>query len=82
MNNQEKKLQILYRLGELRVHGDNAAKFANSIGVIIRHHAPLQFSGWAKVPLSDKKTIYARIRVIYFLFFILTLTYLLVCSFY
>ena len=79
MNNQEKKLQISYRLGELRVHGENAAKFANSIGVIIRHHAPLQFSGWAKVPPSDRKIIYARIRVI---FFILTLTYLLVCSFY
>ena len=57
------KLKISYKKGELRVHGTHATAFANIVGVNVRHHAPLQYSGWAKVPPEDKKVVYARIMV-------------------
>ncbi|KAF4396526.1 hypothetical protein F8388_005796 [Cannabis sativa] len=51
--------------GELRVYGPNATIFGNTVGVKVRHHAPLQYSGWAKIPPEDKKAVYARIMDIF-----------------
>ncbi|KAF4346084.1 hypothetical protein G4B88_003180 [Cannabis sativa] len=59
-NDTSKKI-ISYRKGELRVYGPNATIFGNTVGVKVRHHAPLQYSGWAKIPPEDKKAVYARI---------------------
>ncbi|KAF4357493.1 hypothetical protein F8388_002391 [Cannabis sativa] len=63
-NDTSKKI-ISYRKGELRVYGPNATIFGNTVGVKVRHHAPLQYSGWAKIPPEDKKAVYARIMDIF-----------------
>ena len=57
------KLKIGHRRGELRVHGKNAKRFGTEIGIIIRHHAPLQCSGWKAVPKEDKEALFARVQV-------------------
>jgi hypothetical protein len=49
------------------VYGPNATIFGNTVGVKVRHHAPLQYSGWAKIPPEDKKAVYARIMVYIFI---------------
>ncbi|KAF4372678.1 hypothetical protein G4B88_030227 [Cannabis sativa] len=63
-NDTSKKI-ISYRKGGLRVYGPNATIFGNTVGVKVRHHAPLQYSGWAKIPPEDKKAVYARIMDIF-----------------
>ncbi|KAF4364741.1 hypothetical protein F8388_013772 [Cannabis sativa] len=47
------------------MYGPNATIFENFVGVKVRHHAPLQYSGWAKIPPEDKKAVYARIMDIF-----------------
>ena len=57
------KLTVSYREGEVRVLGDNAGRFATEIGIIIRHHAPLQRRGWCKVLPKERDSLYARLQV-------------------
>ncbi|KAF4360237.1 hypothetical protein G4B88_003571 [Cannabis sativa] len=54
-NDKITNLTITYNKGELRVYGDNASDFTTNVGVNVRHHAPLQYSGWSKVPPAEKK---------------------------
>ena len=63
MSESKNKLQVSYREGELRVHGNNSARFGTEIGIIVRHYAPLQYSGWNAVPQVDKNALYARVQV-------------------
>ncbi|KAF4379508.1 hypothetical protein G4B88_018204 [Cannabis sativa] len=56
--------EIQELLGELRVYGPNATIFGNTVGVKVRHHGPLQYSGWAKIHREDKKVVYARIMIL------------------
>ncbi|KAF4353538.1 hypothetical protein G4B88_030173 [Cannabis sativa] len=61
-NDTSKKI-VSYRKGEPRLYEQNATIFGNTVGVKVRHHAPLQYSGWAKIPPEDKKVVYARIMI-------------------
>ncbi|KAF4378082.1 hypothetical protein F8388_020718 [Cannabis sativa] len=54
-NDKITNLTVTYNKGELRVYGDNASDFTINVVVNVRHHAPLQYSGWSKVPPSEKK---------------------------
>ena len=62
---KEGKLSVGYRKEELRVHGRHASKFASQIGNIVRHHAPLQHSGWGSVPKDDKFEMTEQLKVIF-----------------
>ncbi|KAF4392720.1 hypothetical protein G4B88_029459 [Cannabis sativa] len=64
-NDKITNLTITYNKGELRVYGDNASDFTTNVGVNVRHHAPLQYSGWSKVPPAEKKAVYARIQDVF-----------------
>ena len=45
------------------MHGKNANRFGTEIGIIIRHHAPLQYSGWKAIPKEDKQGLFALVQV-------------------
>ncbi|KAF4364732.1 hypothetical protein F8388_013763 [Cannabis sativa] len=64
-NDKITNLTITYNKGELRVYGDNASDFTTNVGVNVRHHAPLQYSCWSKVPPAEKKAVYARIQDVF-----------------
>ncbi|KAF4367918.1 hypothetical protein G4B88_003611 [Cannabis sativa] len=64
-NDKITNLTVTYNKGELRVYGDNASDFTINVVVNVRHHAPLQYSGWSKVPPSEKKAVYARIHDVF-----------------
>lgn len=55
------KLEIKYRDSELRVHGENAGRFTSEIGSIVRHHAPLQYNGWGKIPENQQNECIKRL---------------------
>ncbi|GMN59612.1 hypothetical protein TIFTF001_028708 [Ficus carica] len=59
------KLEVKYRDSELRVHGENAGRFTSKIGSIVCHHAPLQYSGWAKIPENQQNECIRRLKNIH-----------------
>ena len=60
------KLEVKYRDCELRVHGENAGRFTSKIGSIVRHHAPLQYGGWGKIPENQQNECIRRLKVFFF----------------
>ena len=60
------KLEVKYRDSELRVHGENAGRFTSKIGSIVRHHAPLQYGGWGKIPENQQNECIRRLKVFFF----------------
>lgn len=58
-----KRPKIIFPPGKLRPMSLWSKKFATEVGVICCHFAPLTFTDWNSVPVSDKEAIYQRILV-------------------